>query len=76
MNILTKAGYLDGHSIADSALIFAVPTTGDSDNLAFDYSDSDDFSVVKKSSVLDTTLSLVLFCCRSGYQQNRLHDYG
>ena len=26
MNI-TKAGYLDGHSIADSALIFAVPTT-------------------------------------------------
>ena len=60
MNI-TKAGYLDGHSIADSALIFAVPTTGDSDNLAFDYSDSDDFSVVKKSSVLDTTLSLVSY---------------
>ena len=60
MNI-TKAGYLDGHSIADSALIFAVPTTGDSNNLAFDYSDSDDFSVVKKSSVLDTTLSLVSY---------------
>ena len=60
MNI-TKAGYLDEHSIADSALIFAVPTTGDSDNLAFDYSDSDDFSVVKKSSVLDTTLSLVSY---------------
>ena len=60
MNI-TKAGYLDRHSIADSALIFAVPTTGDSDNLAFDYSDSDDFSVVKKSSVLDTTLSLVSY---------------
>ena len=57
MNI-TKAGYLDGHSIADSALIFAVPTTSDP---AFDYSDSDDLSVVKKSSVLDTTLSLVSY---------------
>ena len=57
MNI-TKAGYLDEHSIADSALIFAVPTTS---GPAFDYSDSDDFSVVKKSSVLDTTLSLVSY---------------
>ena len=57
MNI-TKAGYLDGHSIADSALIFAVPTTS---GPVFDYSDSDDFSVVKKSSVLDTTLSLVSY---------------
>lgn len=57
MNI-TKAGYLAGHSIADSALIFAVPTTS---GPAFDYSDSDDLSVVKKSSVLDTTLSLVSY---------------
>ena len=56
---VTKAGYLEGHSIADSALIFAVPMNNDQDD--FDYSDSDDLNVVKKSNILDTTLGLVTY---------------
>ena len=54
---ITKAGYLDGHSIADNALIFAVPMSGNS----FVYTDTDEIAVVQKSSVLDTDLNLVTY---------------
>lgn len=54
---ITKSGYLDGHSIADSALIFTVPTKDE----AFVYTDTDELSTVKKTDVLDTDLNLVTY---------------
>ena len=52
---ISKAGIFDTHSIADSALIFAVPTKND--NTEFNWeADTDKFSVVKKASVLDTSV--------------------
>ena len=57
---VTKAGYLDSRAIADSALIFAVPQN--SGNTGFDWeADSDDFAVVKKSAILDTSVSRVTY---------------
>lgn len=54
---ITKAGYVDGYGIADSATVFAVPVKGG----AFDYSDTDDLSVTKKANVLDSELDLVTY---------------
>ena len=54
---VTKAGYVDGYGINDSALIFAVPV----DSGAFDYSDTDDLSITKKANVLDSDLALVTY---------------
>lgn len=54
---ITKAGYVDGYGIADSALIFAVPVKSG----AFDYSDTDDLSITKKANVLDSDLALVTY---------------
>ena len=52
---ISKAGIFDTHSIADSALIFAVPTK--ENNAKFNWeADTDKFSVVKKASVLDTSV--------------------
>ena len=56
---VSKAGYIDGHNISDSAVIFTAPT--DSAVTKFDYSDTDDLSVVKKANVLDTDVSLVYY---------------
>ena len=54
---ISKAGIFDTHSIADSALIFAVPTKEENKNTKFNWeADTDKFSVVKKASVLDTSV--------------------
>ena len=61
---ISKAGIYDKYSIADSALIFAIPATTDTEGnkTGFDWkADSDDFSVVKKASVLDSTVDVAQY---------------
>ena len=60
---ISKAGVYDKHSIADSALIFAVPAKVSGDTkTGFNWdADTDYFSVVKKASVLDSTVDVAQY---------------